>query len=243
MHKRLKIHIDVPFMNFPAICEDAPGILFYVAVEPDGVFRFLSVTNAFLVATGLTREQVVGSLVRDVIPPASREMVLDHYREAVRSGQTVRWEEESVYPAGRRYGEVAVTPLSDSSGVVTQLVGIVHDITKRKRLEVELRAAHDTLERRVSDRTAELEARNTQLRRLASELVLAEQRARRSRQDSPRPFSAAALQCDVESRPGSDEARPPGRSGGITAAGAPLDRGSDRGRPYIECGPVFTQIA
>src|SRR6516165_4921691 len=118
-----------------AIYENVPGIVFYIAVEPDGEFRFLSVSRDFLVATGLTREQIVGSFVRDVIPPPSRDIVLNHYRHAIRSGQPVRWEEESVYPAGRRHGEVAVTPLYDASGVATHLIGIVHDVTRRKRLE------------------------------------------------------------------------------------------------------------
>src|SRR5215469_13441777 len=127
-----------------AIYENVPGIVFYIAVEPDGEFRFLSVSRDFLVATGLTREQIVGSFVRDVIPPPSRDIVLNHYREAILSGQTVRWEEESVYPAGRRYGEVAVTPLYDASGPATHLIGIVHDITERKRLEE--RRAVDLLE-------------------------------------------------------------------------------------------------
>ena len=127
-----------------AIYENVPGIVFYIAVEPDGEFRFLSVSRDFLTATGLSREQVVGSLVREVIPPPSRDMVLNHYREAIRSGQPVRWEEESVYPAGQRYGEVAVTPLYDASGLATHLIGIVHDITERKRLEE--RRAEDLLE-------------------------------------------------------------------------------------------------
>ncbi len=118
-----------------AIYENVPGILFYIAVEPDGEFRFLSVSRDFLTATGLNQDQIVGSLVRDVIPPPSRDLVLNYYREAIRSGQPVRWEEESVYPAGQRYGEVAVTPLYDASGVATHLIGIVHDITERKRLE------------------------------------------------------------------------------------------------------------
>src|SRR6476661_982421 len=81
-----------------AIYENVPGIVFYIAIEPDGEFRFVSVSRDFLTATGLSREQVVGSLVRDVIPPASRELVLNHYREAIRSGQPVRWEEQSEYP-------------------------------------------------------------------------------------------------------------------------------------------------
>ncbi|HLH31644.1 MAG TPA: response regulator, partial [Terriglobia bacterium] len=49
---------------------------------------------------------------------------------------------------------------------------------ERAHAEAELRKAQNTLERRVRDRTAEIEARNTQLRRLASDLILAEQRAR-----------------------------------------------------------------
>ena len=136
-----------------AIYENVPGIVFYIAVEPDGEFRFLSVSRDFLVATGLTREQIVGSLVRDVIPAPSCDMVLNHYREAIRSGQLVRWEEESVYPAGRRYGEVAVTPLYDANGVVTHLIGIVHDITQRIRLEESLRESEERLRLAMSGGT------------------------------------------------------------------------------------------
>ena len=137
-------HLRVCEQELTAIYENVPGIVFYIAIEPDGEFRFQSVSRDFLAATGLRREQILGSLVRDVIPPPSRDMVLNHYREAIRSGQTVRWEEKSVYPTGQRYGEVAVTPLYDASGRPTHLIGIVHDITDRKRREE--RRAEDLLE-------------------------------------------------------------------------------------------------
>ena len=122
-----------------AIYDSVPGILFYVAVEPDGDFRFLSMSRAGLAAMGLKREQVVGRLVRDVIPPPSRDAVLNHYREAVQSGCSVQWKEITEYPTGRKVGDVAVTPLRDPNGVVTHLIGIVHDITERERLEDTLR--------------------------------------------------------------------------------------------------------
>jgi two-component system CheB/CheR fusion protein len=155
-----------------AIYDNIPGILFYVAIEPDGDFRFVSMSQAGLVATGLRREQFVGSLVRHVVPPASREIVLNNYREAIRTRRTVHWREVSEYPAGRRVGQVAVTPLYDSSGVATHLIGIVHDITEQERLAEALRAARDAAHHR------ELERRAVQLSRLASDLTLAEQHAR-----------------------------------------------------------------
>jgi PAS domain S-box-containing protein len=122
-----------------AIYDNVPGILFYVAIEPGDEFRFLSMSRAGLAAMGLRREQVEGVLVRDVIPSPSRDIVLGYYREAIRSGCTVRWTEVSEYPSGRKVGEVAVTPLRDQNGVTTHLIGIVHDITEREHLEEALR--------------------------------------------------------------------------------------------------------
>src|SRR6516165_2474360 len=130
--------------NLPVL-ENLPGIVFHVAVERDGEFRFLSMSHEGLVAMGLSREQVVGALVRNVIPSPSCDLVLDHYREAIRSGHTVRWKEESVYPAGRKVGEVAVTPIYDASGVATHLVGIVHDITEREGLAEALHQREERL--------------------------------------------------------------------------------------------------
>ncbi len=134
---KLSILLVAREQELSAIYQNVPGIIFYVAVEADE-FRFLSISDAWLDATGLTREQVVGSLVRDIIPSPSREMVLNYYRQAIRTGQAVRWEETSVYPKGRRYGEVAVMPLFDTNGVATHLIGIVHDITERKQAELDL---------------------------------------------------------------------------------------------------------
>ena len=56
--------------------------------------------------------------------------------------------------------------------------GII-DITDLKRIEEELRQAHGELEKRVAQRTAELDQRNQQLARLTTELTISEQRERR----------------------------------------------------------------
>lgn len=117
------------------IYNNVSDVIFYLATEPGGQFRFASVNRAFLTTTGLEENQVVGKNVTEVIPAASQELVLGRYREAIREKKTVRWEETSDYPAGRKVGAVSVTPIFDANGQCVSLIGTVHDITERKRVE------------------------------------------------------------------------------------------------------------
>jgi PAS domain S-box-containing protein len=120
-------------------------VIFHLAVEPGGQFRFVSVNAAFLAVTGLSREAVVGKTVDQVIPEPSLAYVLGKYRQAIQEKTTVLWEETSDYPTGRLTGEVSVAPVFDNKGTCTHLVGSVHDITELRRTQ-ELAFARQKLE-------------------------------------------------------------------------------------------------
>jgi two-component system cell cycle sensor histidine kinase/response regulator CckA len=124
-----------------SIYDTVADVLFYVEVEADGGFRFVSVNRAFLSTTGLQDEQVVGKRVEAVIPPSSLGLVLEHCNQAIRERTIVRWEETSDYPKRRLTGEVSVAPVFDANGNCTHLVGSVHDVTERRTLEAQLRQA------------------------------------------------------------------------------------------------------
>ena len=110
------------------IHDNVHDILFVLAVEPEEHYRFQSVNHRFLEATGLREDQVVGREVTDVIPEPSCTLVRERYREAIRTGTSVQWNEVTAYPAGERTGEVSVTPVF-REGACRWLVGAVHDIT------------------------------------------------------------------------------------------------------------------
>src|SRR5436190_4050876 len=115
-------------------------VLFSVAVEPEGTFRFLVVNDSFLRSTGLTQDRVVGRLVTEIIPEPSLALVLANYQTCVRERRTVTWDEVSVYPAGTKHGEVSISPVFDADGVCVTLLGTVHDITERKHAEERIRS-------------------------------------------------------------------------------------------------------
>jgi PAS domain S-box-containing protein len=121
------------------IYDNVSDVVFNVGVEAGGRYRFLSVNPAFLAATGLRGEEVVGKLVEEVIPEPSRSLVLGRYAAAIAEKRTVRWEESAEYPGGPKVGLVSVTPIFDAGGECVNLIGTVHDITERTR-EEELRA-------------------------------------------------------------------------------------------------------
>ncbi len=117
-------------------------VIFCLKVEGGERYRFISVNDAFLRATGLEESQVVGRLASEVIPESSYALVAGKYREAIDSRGSVFWEETTPYPSGLKTGEVSVAPLFSDLGACTHLVGTVHDVTERKQAE----RAHAQLE-------------------------------------------------------------------------------------------------
>lgn len=137
------------------IYETISDIAFLISVEPDGRYRFVSVNSAFLRATGLSSDQVIGKYADEVIPPSAHELVFTNYRKAIQERAPVSWEEVSIYPAGTRTAMVTVNAIYDESGNCTHLVGAVHDLTEIKKIEQELRASDERF-RQLADNIAEV---------------------------------------------------------------------------------------
>ncbi len=142
-HKAAQQALRLSEQRLSLIYDSVADILYYIRVEPDDCFRFLSINHGFLIATGLTKDQIVGKRIEEVIPEASVRLVLDNYKKAIEENRIVRWEETSVYPAGEKIGEVSIAPVLNEKGICTHLVGSVHDVTERKQSEKALRESEE----------------------------------------------------------------------------------------------------
>jgi PAS domain S-box-containing protein len=141
--KKAELRLQENEKQLRLIYNTTSDIIFLISIEPGNRYKFSSVNQAFLSATGLIEEQVIGKYVDEVIPEPSRSMVIEKYRQAIQTCNTVQWEETTKYPAGWKTGIVNITPSFNEIGECNMLVGIVHDITERKKAEEELRMSEE----------------------------------------------------------------------------------------------------
>ena len=118
--------------------------------------------------TGTTLEEMEGWGWRKVHHPDHVDRVVERIERSWKTGEP--WED--TFPLRGRDGTYRwflsrALPIRDASGNVVRWFGTNTDITENMELERELRDLNATLERRVAERTMDLEQRNAELQQFA----------------------------------------------------------------------------
>lgn len=143
------------------LIDTIPNPIFY----KDTHGRYLGCNKAFENRLGLPKAAIIGQTVYDLLPAELAEVYDKIDRTLFRDlGQQV-YESSLLYADGKQH-EVIVNKatFTNAQGKLAGLVGVTVDITERKQAEEALRTAHDQLEKRVTERTAELAQANAELR-------------------------------------------------------------------------------
>ncbi|MBC7896232.1 MAG: MASE1 domain-containing protein [Cytophagaceae bacterium] len=83
--------------------------------------------------------------------------------DAITTRQLRRFEEMVALDGEARWSEVTYLPIADEAGIVTHVLRSAVDISDRKRAEETARRFNEDLERRVAERTVQLEMANREL--------------------------------------------------------------------------------
>ena len=169
-------------------------------IYQDTEMRILWANRAACESANLTREQLLGRFCYEIWPKRSEPCPDCPLRKAMKTGQPE--EIEKYTPDGRAWF-IRGYPVKDAKDKIVGATELTLDITERKQAEQELRNAHDKLEQRVKERTAELVKANEELRRQIEERKRAEETLQESEENYRHLFQTitdAIMLFDAETR-------------------------------------------
>lgn len=121
---------------------------------------------------GYAEEEVLGKPIALIIPADKRAEEIEILLR-LRSGERIEhFETVRVSKEGKRVlVSLTISPVRDSSGKIVGASKIARDITRIKEAELALREAHEQLDAKVRERTAELDRAQERLRMLSARLL------------------------------------------------------------------------
>jgi two-component system sensor histidine kinase HydH len=146
----------------------------------DQDYRFTFVNERLSEMLGYAREEMLGCHIVEFVHDDYRDFMEDQIARRQR-GEARSYEIDWKAKDGQRvYTLISPKGFYDENGQFTGSLGVLTDITDRKRAEEALQKAHAELELRVQERTAELLQTNEQLKREIEDRKRIEQELRES---------------------------------------------------------------
>jgi PAS domain S-box-containing protein len=133
-----------------------------IAITDAGTGKLVDVNKAFISWTGYSREELIGNTTRDLrlwVNPEDRERILGILKDDGEvSGAEILM--------GKKSGEAGYVLFSARFIDIDKehyILSLAHDITDRKRAEEQIRILNEGLEKRIKERTANLQSVNKEL--------------------------------------------------------------------------------
>ena len=161
-----------------SVLENLPAMMF---VKDARELRFEWFNREGEALIGLPRAELIGKRDHDFFPKEQADSFVANDREVLRRKTIQDIAEEPVQTArGTRWLHTRKIPLLDDHGEARHVLGISVDITEMKRAQEILRASHEELERRVLQRTDELQLEIAERFRAEDALQRTEQQLRQA---------------------------------------------------------------
>ncbi len=159
--KQLNLEIERQAVDFNTLLSSISDMTY--AFDRDLRFRYANQSVERLYERKL--EDLAGKNFSDLgIAEELTLKIRQNLRQVFDTGESVKDETEYPNATGEiGFYEYIFNPVVSADGTVETVIGSAREITERKRAEHEIQQLNETLEQRVSERTAELKAANKEL--------------------------------------------------------------------------------
>ncbi len=159
--KQLNLEIERQALAFNTLLSSLSDMTFAF----DRELRYKYANQSLEVFYGKKLEELAGKNLSDLgFPEDSTLKIRQNLQQVFDTGESVKDETEFPDAAGEiGFYEYVFNPVISADGTVETVVGSAREITERKRAEREILRLNETLEERVIERTAKLEAANKEM--------------------------------------------------------------------------------
>ncbi|MFC3285107.1 GGDEF domain-containing protein [Litchfieldella rifensis] len=166
----LDTHAGLHFVR--TLWEHFPERMFIIRVEGPEDFIIEAINPAQQTSIGIATQNL-GQRIGDLLPGPIGHDVLRNYARCVEAGTPIRYEESGIFidsDGTRQHGHwlTLLVPIKNQGGIITHLFGVAQNLTELRLAREALERQNLELERRVTERTAELLAVNERLAILAT---------------------------------------------------------------------------
>jgi PAS domain S-box-containing protein len=130
--------------RFRRVLENNPDIITLYDTE----LRYKYINSAVRHTTGIPAASFIGRLDEEVLPPEVYSTYKPALREVLQTGIVNSFETSIMSPySGFHNVQISYIPLRDEKGNVKEILGIMHDVTKRKHMEERLKDSEERFRR------------------------------------------------------------------------------------------------
>jgi hypothetical protein len=144
--KRAEAALRESETRLQAIMDNSPALIFL----KDTQGRYLHFNRQFAEAFHLRLENTIGKTDAEIFPAKQAEAFRANDLTVLKAGVPTVFDEVAMHDDGPHTSIVSKSPLFDAEGKIYALVGIVTDITERKRLEEEILHISEREHRRIA---------------------------------------------------------------------------------------------
>ncbi len=116
------------------IYNNVNDVIFLIENEGNNKFKIAAINKAYYKISGLKEEEVINHYLNEVIPEPSLRLTLLNYQLSISTKSTVTWEDVRTYSTGIKTIITTVTPILNSKGICTKLIGSIRDVTETRNV-------------------------------------------------------------------------------------------------------------